>query len=79
MVYPNNSIAAVMALEQQRTEDYLRSSSDKIYTCTGCGGEIYAGEDCLLCDSGEFCRPCVVSMTSEDILELLGYSFMPAD
>lgn len=68
-----------MALENQRTDNYGEFPAEKIYTCASCGGEIYNGDDCLFCNNGIFCRRCVVAMTSEDVVELLGFSFKTAN
>lgn len=78
MIYSNNSIDAVYALEAQRTENYINVPKELVYTCSCCSVEIYDGDDCLICESGAFCRNCIMSMTSDDVVELLGYSFKSA-
>lgn len=78
MLYDNSSIDAVMALERQRTESYIEVPKKLVYICSDCGGEIYDGDDCLLCDNGAYCRRCVMQMESDDVVELLGYKICPA-
>lgn len=78
MIYANNSCEALTALECQRTQDYGEIPKALVYTCSNCGGEIYDGDDCLVCDEGAFCRRCIMTMTSDDVVELLGYSFTVA-
>ena len=75
MLYSNNSEDAILALEYQRTGGYGEVPELPIHTCAICGEKIYDGEDCLNTDDGVFCRRCIMSMTSEDIVELLGFSF----
>ena len=78
MIYPNNSYDALRALEYQRTGNYGDMPSDIVGTCASCGCDIYEGDDCLSCGQGTFCRRCIMSMTSEDIVELLGFCFETA-
>lgn len=78
MIYPNNSEDALRVLEYQRTDGYGELSRDVAGRCDSCGEEIYDGDDCLSCRQGLFCRRCIMAMTSEDIVELLGFYFEAA-
>ena len=78
MIYKNFSDEAAAELERQRLDD-AGEIKDKVYTCESCGSDIYDGDDCIVAAGGVFCRSCVVMMTSEDVVELLGHSFITAD
>ena len=78
MFFKNCSDEAVAALERQKLSDF-EERRDKIYTCESCGSDIYDGDDCLITVNGVICRSCVTIMTSEDVVELLGHSFITAD
>lgn len=78
MIYKNTSIDAIMALESQRTENYIYLPKEIAATCESCGKEIYEGEDYLECNNLVYCRKCIIAMTSEDVVELLGHKFRQA-
>lgn len=78
MIYPNTSIDAIMALESQRTENYVNLPKDIVVSCESCGDSIYEGEDYLECNNSFYCRKCIMAMTSEDVVELLGHKFRQA-
>lgn len=79
MVYRNDSYEAMIAMEISRTGNYGEEISEPVSKCGDCGCEIYDGEDYLECESGMFCRRCIMAMTSEDVVELLGFRFKPAE
>ena len=78
MIYPNDSIDAILALECQRTENYLNIPRDIAASCENCGDNLYEGDDYLEHDGYIYCRKCIMSMTSEDVVELLGFKFRQA-
>ena len=79
MIYSNSSYEALHELEHQRLGDYddfCRYSTDEEEICENCGESIFTGDDRLECVNGIYCRECVMNMTSEDIVELLGFKFV---
>ena len=75
MIYPNDSKEGLLALERQRTLCYEEEMSEILFYCTCCGKEIYEDEEFLETSEGTYCKNCVIDMTSEDVLEILGVRF----
>jgi len=78
MIYANSSQDAIRELERQRLgeyEDFCSYAKEEEEICESCGETIYPGDDRLKCENGIFCRECIINMTSEDLVDLLGFSF----
>jgi hypothetical protein len=74
--YGNNTMSAVSAMESQRLGGmFLDSEREFLCRCECCKDKIYPGDDHLRCDNGNYCRDCVMMMSPDELMDVLGYSF----